>query len=222
MTSFSVILLGLAIVSTSADSFDSFENLAFTTDFRIVNGSNAVGGQFPHQVSVRIKQSNSHFCGGSILTTRWIISAAHCLKRRRPNAIYAVVGAVKVSSGGVKHAITKIKLHPKYNRRKHRSDIALIQTKTPIVYNDFVLPITLPTTNTPDKLSVYISGWGVTHPGDYDAPDNLQYLKTVTLRPDVCEGMCPTSSIHFDEVVCHLKLDNPYSGACYGDSGEFQ
>lgn len=220
MISFSVVLLALGIVSTSADSFDSFENSAFTNDFRIVNGSNAAAGQFPHQVSVRIRQGNSHLCGGSILTTRWILSAAHCLKRRRPIAIYAVVGTVKLSSGGVKHEITKIKLHPKYNRRKHRNDIALIQTKTRIVYNDFVLPITLPTKNTPEYLSVYISGWGVTHPGDYDAPNHLQYLKTATLGPDVCEAMCPTSSIHFDEVVCHLNPDNPYGGACYGDSGE--
>lgn len=47
-------------------------------DWRIVGGSTAATGAAPYQVSLR-SASNSHFCGGTIITTRTILTAAHCL-----------------------------------------------------------------------------------------------------------------------------------------------
>lgn len=44
---------------------------------KIVGGTAAKEGEFPYQVSLRIK--NRHFCGGSIIDKRWILTAAHCL-----------------------------------------------------------------------------------------------------------------------------------------------
>jgi secreted trypsin-like serine protease len=45
-------------------------------DTRIIGGEPATLGQIPWQASLRI--NNKHTCGGSILTDRWVISAAHC------------------------------------------------------------------------------------------------------------------------------------------------
>lgn len=50
---------------------------------RIVGGSDATKGQFPHQVSLQwgmpplIKLK--HFCGGSIISDSWILTAGHCI-----------------------------------------------------------------------------------------------------------------------------------------------
>ena len=46
---------------------------------RIVGGKEAAPGQFPHQVGLRITMgSRTAFCGGSILSDRVILTAAHC------------------------------------------------------------------------------------------------------------------------------------------------
>jgi len=46
---------------------------------RIVSGRPAVEGDFPWIVSTQI--SGKHFCGGSILNSEWILTAAHCLHK---------------------------------------------------------------------------------------------------------------------------------------------
>lgn len=43
---------------------------------RIVGGDDALFGEFPWQVLVKIA---SHQCGGSIINRRFIVTAAHCV-----------------------------------------------------------------------------------------------------------------------------------------------
>jgi secreted trypsin-like serine protease len=43
---------------------------------RITGGSSAARGQFPWMVALII--DNTWFCGGSLISSLWVLSAAHC------------------------------------------------------------------------------------------------------------------------------------------------
>jgi len=43
---------------------------------RITNGNTAASGQFPWQVALVI--NGASFCGGSLISNRWVLTAAHC------------------------------------------------------------------------------------------------------------------------------------------------
>lgn len=46
-------------------------------DDKIVGGYTCAANSVPYQVSLN---SGYHFCGGSLISSQWVLSAAHCYK----------------------------------------------------------------------------------------------------------------------------------------------
>lgn len=101
-TPHAILLAAAIILTTAAGANIHFELLPSNAVPRIINGSDAAFGQFPHQVSLRAAKNHAHFCGGSIITDRWILTAAHCTLNKQPDSFYAVLGTVKLSGGGAR------------------------------------------------------------------------------------------------------------------------
>lgn len=129
---------------------------------RIIGGEDAIEGQFPYQVSLRTVKNNKHFCGGSIISKRNILTAAHCTVGIEPSNIHAVVGTLRESSGGSIVKLKKIIRHPEWDEIIVKNDIAMIHTVSEIVFSSNVQPIALPQYNIPEDVSakVIVSGWG--------------------------------------------------------------
>lgn len=130
----------------------------------IVGGTTATPGQFPYQASLRTTPY-THFCGGSIYTTRWVISAAHCFESKTPANTIVVVGAHSRLTGGIIHNVEAIINHPQYNANNDRDDISLVKTQLPINFvTGLVAAIPLNTATIDGVVDCVASGWGQTLP----------------------------------------------------------
>lgn len=81
---------------------------------RIVGGRDAVLGEIPYQVSLR-NPANFHFCGGAIISKRWVLTAGHCIINRPQNSIHIVAGSVRLDSAGVTYISSRFFTHEHYN-----------------------------------------------------------------------------------------------------------
>ncbi|KAK2586780.1 hypothetical protein KPH14_011807 [Odynerus spinipes] len=189
---------------------------ADSTVTKIVGGLTAKEGQFPHQVSLRYE--NKHYCGGSVLNKRWILTAAHCLSQFNVSKIAVVLGTVTLDKGGDVYKVSQTIPYKEYNSQKISNDIGLVKVDRDIEFNDKVKPINLPTENFKDVGSyVTLSGWGKTSRGG-SIPNKLQQIKVKVIDNKKCVSMFSLIKTPItDTNICTL---NSYGeGACNGDSG---
>lgn len=156
MKSVSLIFLAIFAILATAAAKSVYEP-------RIVNGEDAKEGQFPYMASLRNAAMNRHYCGASILSARFLLTAAHCCtgNNASPEAVHAVVGALRQTSGGVVVKLDKITPHEGFVLDGVYNDIGLIRTAEEIIFTDYIQPIALPKENlSEDSRVVLLSGWG--------------------------------------------------------------
>ena len=56
---------------------------------RIINGVEAINGEFPHQVS--LLNNNYHMCGGSVIAKEWVLTASHCVDGLTASSLAIIV-----------------------------------------------------------------------------------------------------------------------------------
>lgn len=127
-----------------------------------MGGGSATAGQFPYIVSLRSVSSGAHFCGGTIHTSRYVITAAHCVANKVSMNVRVVAGSTFLSSGGATYSVAAITSHPNYSAYTYLNDIALLKTSSSITYSEQVkaLPITANFVE-PNRNAVAL-GWGLT------------------------------------------------------------
>ena len=143
-----------------------------TDNIKIVNGEDAVEGQFPYQVLWAIESHEYYFvdCGGSIYNESTIITAAHCCKSfespgARPlNTTRIVAGQIKsnqtITDGQIKE-IESYLIHPNYTGvHNNFNDVCLVTLKTDLEFNDNVKCIKLNDKFLEPGTSCVVSGWG--------------------------------------------------------------
>ncbi|KAI8521425.1 protein kinase C signaling [Branchiostoma belcheri] len=134
--------------------------------FRIVGGRPARPGSWPWQVAMLDKEYFGHFCGGTLISPQWVLTAAHCFRRKSTQKKSLVrVGEhdFLTREDTQKNAqIAKVILHPDYTTDTDHHDIALLKLKKPVQLSPAVYPICLPEPGEfpPVGTGCYVTGWG--------------------------------------------------------------
>ncbi|GJQ80479.1 hypothetical protein Trydic_g12375 [Trypoxylus dichotomus] len=183
-------------------------------NFRIYGGTDAPDGAYPFMVSLRTSQ-NRPFCGGSIITERWVLTAGNCVFGRDASNVIAVAGTNTLNFSGVFKEACKIVIHPNFNDTGHLSnDIAMVLLKLPFEYSRLITPAIISYDLAEHKINVTMIGWGKTvFTSDYSK--RLQEFSGETISRAHCET-------YYIGMLSPKNMCTKYQrrkGFCYGDAG---
>lgn len=219
-----LVTVTFSVVSCQEDS--PLEKLTNATDTitvgrRIVGGRRALEGEFPYQVGLKLGDNRGlPFCGGSIISNQWIVTAAHCLKDA--SGLHFAISSLRAFTSttnplikrGNLMSIQKIIIHGGYNPSTHIHDIALLKTRSVIQGGS---PIALPAKGLGSQSgSGTVSGWGTIREA---GPRSSDLLATdIDIISDIQCRRVYASTYSVPEMLCGGYMSGGRD-TCQGDSG---
>jgi len=188
---------------------------------RIVGGVATEKHEYPWQVVVTSSDTDmpSGFCGGSILSSRTILTAAHCFNRE-PAMDHTVVVAehdwTVTGDGEQRMKVCNSVDHPNYDDKTINYDFAILTLCEDIVFNKNASPVCLPSKPENDYANVpaIVSGWGHNAEG-FNQLEQLMEVNVNTTTNTECKAAYSPSEIT-DSMIC---ASNPGKDSCGNDSG---
>ena len=167
-------------------------------------------------VSMLFSDGARHKCGGTVVASEWIVTAAHCLYEDQELIVETKVEDVSIVLGEHDNflegeeilprkvvKISKYIKHPDYDKLTSNADIALLKLAEKVDLNIYT-PACMANTGddftgktawvygkseAPEIYEQYLLiGWGALSPGTGDYPDKLQELSVKIVSQEVCQA----------------------------------
>ena len=183
-------------------------------DGRIVGGAATTISSFPWQIS--LQRNGGHSCGGSIYSSKIIVTAAHCLQSVSASVLKVRAGSSYWNSGGVLSSVAAFKNHEGYNANTMVNDIAVIRLSSSLTFSSTIKAIGLATKAPANGATASVSGWGTTSSGG-SIPTQLRYVDVKI----VSQAQCASSTYGYGSqikstMICAYTVGKD---SCQGDSG---
>ncbi len=197
----------LAPAAQAETMVNVLRGLTFSETTRVVGGEIAAEGAWPWQTVILIPviakgEKTSSLCGGSVIASQWILSAAHCFvpehgntadKSRKTRVLEGLKRIHKGPKGGgefiAAHDAAEIFVHPDYNMHTHENDIALVhlREKTKV---ESVAPLLRPepVLESPPSRAI-VTGWGQLH--DVEEREDHTLVDVQTHEPVSQDALMP-------------------------------
>uniref|UniRef100_M3YFR2 Coagulation factor X n=1 Tax=Mustela putorius furo TaxID=9669 RepID=M3YFR2_MUSPF len=183
-------------------------------------------GVRPHLTAVSpqallVNEENEGFCGGTILSEYYVLTAAHCLQQAKKFTVRVGERNTDKEEGNeAAHEVEMVIRHNRFVRETYDFDIAVIRLRTPITFRMNVAPACLPQKDWAESTLMtqktgFVSGFGKTH-----EKGRLSSTLKMMEVPYVDRNTCKlSSSFSITQNMFCAGYDSKLEDACQGDSG---
>ncbi|XP_062550574.1 serine protease 40-like [Armigeres subalbatus] len=185
----------------------------------IYGGKTSSPGEWPWHAAIyhlgTIRSTSSYQCGGTLISSEFVLTAAHCTFRNGiplpANHFIVKLGSYNLNTEEdhrSEYGVGLVERHFKYNPWAHQYDVALLQMENKVEFSNFIQPVCLPADANAHQFSHgNVVGWGF---GDRNQMETV--LQKANLHV-VDYATCLRSNA----ILFSVLLSKDYSNFCAGN-----
>merc|ERR1719210_3092785 len=157
---------------------------------RIVGGQETEQHEYPWQVGLVSRNGRTPWCGGTLISSTHVLTAAHCTDGAAASNIRVLLGEHNIADSVFNRVdVAEIINHPDYDSRTTDNDYAILRLSQAVTFTNEVAPACLPadTGATYAGVLATVTGWGTLSSGG-NQPTALQEVDVTVTTNTECNN----------------------------------
>lgn len=185
-----------------------------------LESSRIVGGTFigigKAKFVVHLREKGKFFCGGTLVSPKFVITAAHCLERLKAADITVVAAATYLYEKGLRSKVAKLFVPKEYNSQTFDMDVAVLELAKHLKGSNISsIDLCHSMGKTNEMITVY--GWGQISENVVQSSRQLRSVSVPVIDHTKCSRMYKKEAKLTEKMFCAGDLVG--KDACNGDSG---